>query len=180
MTPEFQEIIEKIELLLNGYSSEFRATIQPQRFSHYHTIHPDYKYHPEDDIVRESLLEHVGTLPILASFFHPYVDQKINLWRVLEMLAIHDIWEIVTWDKIVFLKNKNDDEAETKVALELLHESQHAIYMEYLKQKTPESHFAKSVDKISPDIYDFICDTGATIYRLKHFANIHRTQTWLM
>gem|GEM_PF-5255021 len=75
---------------------------------------------------------------------------------------------------ITFLKNDADEDLETKAALELLHPKQHPIYMEYLEQKTIESHFAKSVDKISPDLYDMICDKDATIYRIKYFAKIEQ------
>jgi 5'-deoxynucleotidase YfbR-like HD superfamily hydrolase len=90
---------------------------------------------------------------------------------VLELLAIHDIGEIRTGDQITFTK-KQGDTSEAKAALDLLNEKHHILYQEYIEQETKESKFAKSIDKISPDIYDVILDTDLTAKRLKYFANI--------
>ncbi|MBP9686841.1 MAG: HD domain-containing protein [Candidatus Doudnabacteria bacterium] len=50
--------------------------------------------------ILESLLEHVGSLPVVATFLYPYLEQKekVDLGRTLTMLAIHDIGEIIVGD----------------------------------------------------------------------------------
>jgi len=44
------------------------------------------------------------------------------------------------------------------------------LYVEFEEQATYEAKFAKSVDKIAPDILDILTDTQVTIERLKYFA----------
>jgi hypothetical protein len=56
-----------LEILLNKYSNEFRASIQPFKYSIQNK--KNNKFDPNNKLIRESLLEHVGTLPILAVFF---------------------------------------------------------------------------------------------------------------
>ena len=66
----------------------------------------------------------------------------------------------------------NDDKIEFREALKLLNKKHHKTYKEFKDQETNEAKFAKTIDKISPDIYDLILDEKMTIIRLKHFANM--------
>jgi len=172
MQKSFDEIFSEIESLLKNYTNEFRASTQPFRYDIQKQINPNFKFDPENIIIRESLIEHVGTLPILAVFFHGYITEPVNLGKALEMLAVHDIGEIAIGDEITFLKNSEKEKLEEQEALKLLNEKHHAAYQEFKAQKTNEAKFAKSIDKIGPDIYDLLTDKNATIVRLKHFANM--------
>jgi len=172
MNKSFEEIFSEIESLLKNYTNEFRTSVQPFRHEIRKQIDPSFKFEPEDRYVRESLIEHVGALPILAVYFHSHVTEPVNLGRVLEMLAIHDIGETTMGDEIIFTKTDESENLEAREALKLLDKQHHDIYQEFLAQKTNEAKFAKSVDKISPGIYDGLTDVNITKIRLKHFANM--------
>lgn len=175
MSKTFDEIFSDIEYLLKGYSQQYRTSVQPYRYLA-HSKHPGYTYEPTVQLVRESLLEHVGTLPILASYFHGNVTESVNLGRALEMLAIHDIGELVIGDESVFTKLNESRSKETEAALALLTLRQQEAYLEFEAMETNESRFAKSIDKIAPDLFDALCDPKITIIRLKHFANLEPSQ----
>ena len=93
MGKSFDEIFSEIEFLLSGYSSQYRTSVQPYRYKQ-RASQSGYRFDPLDETVRESLPEHVGTLPILAAYFHGHVTEPVALGRALEMLAIHDIGEL--------------------------------------------------------------------------------------
>jgi 5'-deoxynucleotidase YfbR-like HD superfamily hydrolase len=172
MKKSFEEILSEIEFLLTNYISEFRATIIPHRKNMIKEMFPNYVVTPKDEIVRESLLEHVGMLPVLAVYFHTHVTEPVNLGKVLEMLAIHDIGELVTGDENVHTKTKQSKEKETQEALKLLDPKYHSIYLEFEAQKTNEAKFATTIDKIAPDLLGLLTDAEDIVTRLKHFANI--------
>lgn len=177
MNINYDKIISDIEYLLKWYSHEFRATVQPFREDIFSYKYPDNKFDVENKLIRESLLEHVGTLPILATYLHWCIEQNINLWRVLSMLAIHDIWEIVVWDEICFLKNDwNKKFLEQEEALKLLSPKHHNLYKEFKESITKEAKFAKSIDKISPDFIDLFMDVDKTVIRFKYFLGIDKDE----
>lgn len=162
-------ILEKLLELYKNYSIEYRATTQPYRLEERQRQDARYLYNPADITIRESLIEHVGSLPIVASFLFPYLDDdSVDLGRALTMLAIHDIGETVTGDQITFLKDE-EDQNEKNAALELLHPMYRQLYGEVEEQTTPTGKFAKSVDKLTPDILDLITPRKITEQRLKHF-----------
>jgi len=119
MKKSFDEIFSELEWLLKNYSNELRNNVQPFRYETVKQINPNYKFNPEDRLVRENLIEHVGSLSVLAVFFHAHITEPVNLGRVLEMLAVHDIGETVIGDESTFTKNSKKVEAE-KVAADFL------------------------------------------------------------
>lgn len=121
---------------------------------------------------QETLMEHVGMLPVLAVYFHSQIEEQVDSGRVLSMLAVHDIGELIHGDKNVFIKEAQDDVEEAEAALSLLDKRYHNLFLEYEEQETNEAKFAKSVDKIAPDILDILTDKQVTIERLKHFAKL--------
>ena len=99
------ELLEELEFLFEKYSQELRASTQPYYLAKVAGTVKDYAYHPEDILVRESLMEHVGSLPMVATAFFPFIkDEGVDLGDSLIMLAIHDIWELVTGDEMTFTK----------------------------------------------------------------------------
>ena len=88
-----EEILKKLEFLFEKYSLERRATTQPYLLSVAQQNVKDYEYHPGDDLIRETLLEHVGSLPMVATALYPLIkDPEVNLGDSLIMLAIHSYW----------------------------------------------------------------------------------------
>jgi len=172
MNKSFAKILSEVELLLDGYTRELRTSVQPYKYKIKVEMSPNYVYSPSDEDIRESLVEHVGVLPILATYFHQYVTEPVNLGKALEMLAIHDIGEIIVGDKSVFLKQQDESEDETREALKILPVKQHSPYLEFKELKTNEAKFARSIDKIAPDIFDLLCPADLTVKRLKYFAHL--------
>jgi len=171
MHKTFEEIFSEIVYLLNGYSSQYRTTVQPFRFRS-RAKQIGFSFDPTDETVRKSLLEHVGMLPVLASYFHEHVLEPVNLEKSLEMLAIHDIGELIVGDESVFTKAESAQTCETEAALKLLSKQQQLVYLEFEALETNDAKFARSIDKIGPDIFDALCEHEVTFKRLKHFARL--------
>jgi 5'-deoxynucleotidase YfbR-like HD superfamily hydrolase len=170
MQIDFDKHLKEIEFLLERYSTEQRATVNQYRWAIKRASDPSYQYQPGELDIHETLLEHVGMLPVLAVYFHPYLEEEVDLGKTLTILAVHDIGELVHGDINVFVKTKDNDAKEREAALELLHPSQHGLYLDYDALESNEAKFAKSVDKIAPDILDVVTEPAVTITRLKHYA----------
>lgn len=79
-----KKIFEEIKDIYKGYSNEYRASTQPFYLPHTEKYLKDFKYDPNNLIIRESLIEHVGSLPIVASCIFPYLkDNEVNLGHTL-------------------------------------------------------------------------------------------------
>lgn len=168
-----QEILDKIEYLFENYSLERRAATQPYLLHVAQRDLPDYNYHPDNDLVRETLIEHVGSLPMLGTALYPYIDDpKVDLGQSLIMMAIHDIGELITGDEMTFTKKADSHIAEREAALSLLDPLYHEIYDEAESKISPTAKFAKSIDKINPDIIDYLMPPEITKWRFEHTAGI--------
>ena len=110
----------------------------------------------DQPIISESLLEHVGNLPMVATFLYPYLEQKerIDLGRVLTMLAIHDIGETVVGDEHPYMKTSEHKESEYQAAKSLLSESYYYLLDEYEARETLDAKYAKAVDVFSTFLSD--------------------------
>jgi len=171
------ELLEELEFLFEKYSQELRATTQPYYLAKVRDRVKDYEYHPEDILVRETLMEHVGSLPMVATAFYPFINDKaVNLGDALIMLAIHDIGELVTGDEMTFTKQASSKKPEHEAALQLLHTSYHEVYEDVESQGSKTAKFAKAIDKITPDILDYLTPPEITIWRYKHFVGIEQNE----
>lgn len=155
---------------------ERRATTQPYFLHIINAAVPGYCYTPDDVLVRESLMEHVGSLPVIATALYPHInDPAVNLGDALTMLAIHDIGELITGDENTFTK-KAGSNAEFEAGLQLLHPFYHSIYKDVETKTSKSAQFAKSIDKITPDIIDYLTPVNITLQRYKHFVGIEAGQ----
>lgn len=172
-TISHEAFLSELEFLFEKYSLELRATTQPFYLKQTIKQLPGYTYAPEDPLVRETLMEHIGSLPMVATAFYPYLnDPEVDLGASLTMLAIHDIGELITGDEMTFTKKSSAKDSEREAALSLLHASYHDIYDQVENQTNASAKFAKAVDKITPDIYDYLTPAEITIWRFKHFVGI--------
>ncbi|HSW81441.1 MAG TPA: hypothetical protein VLG40_03520, partial [Candidatus Saccharimonas sp.] len=80
------------------------------------------------------------------------------------------IGELITGDEIIFTKKASAKNSEREAALSLLHKTYHAIYDDIETQTSPSAKFAKAIDKINPDILDYLTPAHITIERYKHFV----------
>jgi len=174
MAKNLKQILEEIEFLYSQSSIEKRATTQPFVLEKIKEKFPDYGYKPEDMIIRESLIEHSGSLPIVATTLFPYLDDPdVDLGKSLTMLAIHDIGELVVGDEIVFSKTISKDE-EMTAAKRLLNPIYYELYDDVESQNSKSAKFAKAIDKITPDILDYLTPPEITVERYKHFTGTDR------
>ena len=168
-----QEILEKIEFLFEHYSKERRATTQPYLFNVVKEKIKDYSYNPADDLIRETLMEHVGSTPVVATALYPYIkDEEVNLGDVLTMLAIHDIGELIVGDEMTFSKREEDKDTEYQAGLKLLNPIYHPLYKDAENKISKSAKFAKAIDKITPDILDYLTPAQITIQRYRYFLGI--------
>lgn len=172
-SPRAIKLLGQLEFLFEKYSDELRATTQPYYLRRVKSTVPQYEYHPEDILVRETLMEHVGSLPMVATAMYPNIaDSKVNLGQSLIMLAIHDIGELITGDEMTFTKKPSAKDPERAAALSLLDASYHEIYEDVESRASASAKFAKAIDKITPDILDYLTPIEITVWRYKHFVGV--------
>jgi 5'-deoxynucleotidase YfbR-like HD superfamily hydrolase len=168
---KYEKILRELVYLQERYSGTYRETIQPYKFK----ISKETELKSEK--LRESLLEHVGHLPIIATTIHPYLkDSSIDLGKALIMLAIHDIGELILGDTMTFLKDDYDPEEEYKYAIKLLHSNYHNYYSDIENQTSTTGKFAKSIDKLAPDIWEFSLKPEIAIKKYQETLNIEKKE----
>ena len=167
----YSETLDKIIALYKGYSEEHRASTQPFHLSKVKNLIKNYEYKTDDLLVREPLIEHTGSLPVVATAIYPHIENpNVDLGRALIMLAIHDIGELGVGDEITFTKKNENAAGEKDFALKLLDPSLHLIYLEMEERTTDTARFAKAVDKMTPDIVDLMTPVDVTVARYKAFT----------
>ncbi len=150
-----KEILERLIELQERYSFEKRHLVTGDRYVQI----IETGLVPEGDFgnpaVREPLLEHVGHLPVLAAFLHPYLEhsKEIDLGRVLIMLAIHDIGETEVGDVFTYDKTDSQEDVEFKAAMKLIEPEQQVVYQEYEERISLEAKYAKCIDALAPVVH---------------------------
>lgn len=107
---------------------------------------------------QESVADHSWMLSILAILLADKLDKKVNLLKVLKMLAIHDLAEAVTGDipsHEVSTRKENKFENEKKAFKSLITDLPKENAQEFLAlweemegKETLESKFANALDKV--------------------------------
>lgn len=155
--------LDKLLRLYKNYSHVTRRTVALDKY----TV-ADASAEPTDERVRESLLEHVGSLPVLAAYLYPLLEhkEKIDLGKVLTMLAVHDIGETEVGDEHPHNKTQDFLDSERKKALELLPDDYHPLLNEFEESRTLEAKFAKSVDVFATFLADLLLPPNVVAKRL--------------
>ena len=160
-------LIQELLDLQNAYARVPRAIVTGERLQHELS-----KGAKEIDVkrqdLREPLLEHVGHLPVLASFLHSRIEhsREVNLGRVLVMLSIRDIGETVVGDVLAYDKKPGETEKENEVARKLLPTDLVVYFDEFEERETLDAKYAKSIDAIAP----FLHEIGMPNLTRKRFA----------
>lgn len=162
----YKKLLDDLLFQLEAYSSVYRKSTQPFIRSKISSHFPGYVSDFEHEIIRESLLEHVGSLPVIASYLHPYLDEAVDLGKSLTMMAIHDIGELIVGDQLTYAKSAEQGSGEFTAAMGLLHENYKSLYEEMDRLVTNEAKFVKSVDKLAPNLLDYICGEDYFIGRM--------------
>lgn len=155
MKKDIKQIIERLIDLQEKYSFEKRHLVTGDRYEEIMragmVADGDYSH----TAVREPLLEHVGHLPVLAAFLHPYIDHtnEVDLGRVLIMLAIHDIGETEVGDVFTYDKTEAEETKEYQAAMNLLEPSQQVYYEEFEARETLDAKYTKAIDVLAPIVH---------------------------
>ncbi len=162
----YDELLDGLLAQIRAYGDTHRKSIQPFTRSRIIQQFPHYSDDFDHEVIRETLLEHVGCLPVMATYLHPHMDRQVDLGKALTMMAIHDIGELRVGDELTFTKSAEQDTEEFDAAMELLHESHRGLYIEMHRLESNEARFVKSVDKMAPDLFDYLCGEHYSIRRL--------------
>ena len=114
-----------------------------------------------DDSRRENTAEHSWQIVVFAQILLPYAKDKdkIDLLKVIRMLAIHDVVEIEAGDTFIFdesaMTGKYDRELQAaKNTFGILDEPLRSdflnLWIEFEAEETPDAIFACAVDRIMP------------------------------
>jgi putative hydrolase of HD superfamily len=112
----------------------------------------------------ENTAEHSWHIIVLAMVLAEYANQPVDLLRVIEMLAVHDLVEIDAGDTFCYDEEGYLDKAERETqAAErifgLLPEDQgkafQALWREFEERSTAESRFANAMDRTMPLLHNY-------------------------
>ncbi len=108
---------------------------------------------------RENTAEHSWHSIMMAIVFAEYSNEKVDLLKVIQMIAVHDIVEIYAGDTFFYDEKAYQDKYQREVdAIEKLtailpNENGaeiKSLWFEFEHQKTDDSVFANAVDQIMP------------------------------
>jgi putative hydrolase of HD superfamily len=113
---------------------------------------------------RENSAEHSWHAVLAAMLLHEHADEEVNLLRVLQMLAIHDVVEVDVGDVFHYEKAHRTDlaELEDRAAQRIfgiLPEDQAqgclALWREFEARQTPDARFAAAVDRFMAIVVNY-------------------------
>lgn len=151
MKKETIQLVKDFLDLQHAYQFTRRSMMTKERFKDVAGADVSRGLDIEDFVLTEPLIEHVGHLPIIASYFHSHIEhsEKVNLGRVLIMLSIHDIGETKVGDTFTFIKSELDASKEVEASRSLLSEELLPYFDEFEKHESWDAKYANSVDKLA-------------------------------
>ncbi len=117
----------------------------------------------------ESVAEHVYGVQMLAIAMKSEYQYKLDIFKVIYMLAIHELGEAVIGDITQFQmdkdeKEKIEHEAVHKILGDLLDGKEiEKLFLEFDEHKTPEAKFAYQCDKLECDIQCKLYDLDGSV-----------------
>lgn len=118
---------------------------------------------------RENSAEHSWHISLMALVLAEYANEPIDVFRVVQMLLIHDVVEIDAGDTFTYDPAANADKAEREQAaadrlFALLPPDQaasfRALWDEFEAAETPEAKFAQALDRLQPVFLNYLCNGG--------------------
>lgn len=111
----------------------------------------------------ENSAEHSWHVTLTALMLQSFANEKVDIFRVIKMLLIHDLGEIDAGDKIIYAsetpEQKNKEAEGVKRILNLLPghigEDFFDLWVEFEKGDTTEARYARAIDRIPPLLHNF-------------------------
>tara|TARA_A100001015_G_scaffold292279_1_gene367453 strand:- start:526 stop:1104 length:579 start_codon:yes stop_codon:yes gene_type:complete len=122
-----------------------------------------------DNSRRENSAEHSWHVTVFALIFSDHANKKVDLFKAIKMLLIHDIVEIDTGDTPIFgtydaLEVKAQEEKAATRIFGLLPKVQAKqmiqIWNEFEEGKTATAQFARSMDRFQAPVQNLISGGG--------------------
>jgi len=111
----------------------------------------------------ENAAEHSWHVAIWALVYAGAAPVGCDAGRALQMLLLHDLVEIDAGDHPIHLPNPGQAQAEQAAAARLfarlpddLHQTLHALWIEFEVGKSPDARFAKQIDHCQP-LFQVLC-----------------------
>lgn len=113
---------------------------------------------------REDDAQHSWHISVMAMVLSEYANEKIDTFRVIKMLLIHDLVELYAGDTFCYDKTANQDKKEREMAAAdqifgMLDEDKaiemRALWDEFEDGETPEAIFAASMDRLQPMLNNY-------------------------
>jgi putative hydrolase of HD superfamily len=112
----------------------------------------------------ENTAEHSWQVALMAMVMAEYAGEAVDISRVIRMLLVHDVVEIRAGDTYIYQPGHEDEQRkkEEQAANELFGmlpadqaEEFNALWVEFEGRQTPESRFAKALDRLMPTLHNY-------------------------
>lgn len=122
---------------------------------------------------RENTAEHSWHLAMFAMVLAEHAPEPVDVTKVITMLLLHDIVEIDAGDTFIYASSDAtvaaqqaaDEQAAAHRIFSLLPIDQSArlrsLWDEFEAKETPESRFAKSIDRLQPMLLNAVAGGGS-------------------
>lgn len=123
---------------------------------------------------RENTAEHSWHLTLFAMVLQDYAVEPVDIWRVVQMLILHDLVEIEAGDTPLHLTLENTDQAEREqAAADLLFgmlpaeqgRDFRALWEEFEAAESADARFAKACDRLQPILLNHVVGGGTWAVR---------------
>ncbi len=124
-----------------------------------------------DENRRENSAEHSWHLCLIAHVLLDYVDEPVDINKVIRLLLVHDIVEIDAGDTFAFATQSALDEQpekELRAAKRLFgllpkHQGDDFLnlWLEFERRDSPEARYAVAIDRVTPLIMNVANDGGS-------------------
>ncbi|WP_262848176.1 HD domain-containing protein [Mumia quercus] len=118
---------------------------------------------------RENDAEHSWHLALMVALLAEYADEPIDIGHTVTLVVVHDLVEIYAGDSPVYdaasrLDQREREEAAADRLFPMLPDDQarelRALWEEFEAGETPESRFAKAVDRLEPMLLNWFNEGG--------------------
>ena len=118
---------------------------------------------------RENTAEHSWHLALFAMVLSEYAIGEIDVWRVVQMLVLHDLVEIESGDTPLFdMAGATDQAARERLAADKLFgllptpqgRALRALWEEFEAADSADARFAKALDRLQPILLNHVVGGG--------------------
>jgi len=118
---------------------------------------------------RENDAEHSWHLALMVAVLAEYADEPVDVGHTIRLVVVHDLIEIYAGDTPLYDDKLRESQVERELAAAerlfgLLPDDQaiefRALWDEFEARETPEARFAKAVDRLEPNLLNWMAGGG--------------------